>query len=116
VGTWLGDDGELLRAALATRPDGLVLVALGAGHLPPPALAALREAPDGLPVALTVRPERGHLLRETYGFEGSERDVLATGVLDAAALSAPAARMLLLAALGAGLHGDALRGVLSIGA
>ena len=111
VGTWLGDDGELLRAALATAPDGLVLVGLGAGHLPPPALAALRAAPAGLPVVLAVRPERGHQLHETYGFDGSERDVLATGVVPAAGLAPPAARMLLLAALGAGLRDEGLRAV-----
>lgn len=116
VTTWLGDDGELLRAALATQPDGLVLVALGAGHLPPPTLAALRAAPPDTAIVLAVRPERGHLLQETYGFEGSERDVLATGVIDGAALAAPAARMLLLAALGTGLRGDALRAPFTVGA
>jgi len=109
VGTWLGDDGELLRAALGLRPDGLVLVALGAGHLPPPTLHALRAAPAELPVALVVRPERGHALRSTYGFEGSERDVLAEGVIEAASLSPAAARMLLLAGLGAGLSREELR-------
>jgi L-asparaginase len=116
VGTWLGDDGELLRAAVALAPDGLVLVALGAGHLPPATLAALRDAPPELPVVLTTRPERGHQLRATYGFEGSERDVLAVGVIEAAALAAPAARMLLLAALGSGLAGDDLRSVFAVGA
>lgn len=112
AGTWLGDDGALLRAALGTDPDGLVLTALGAGHLPPPVLAVLREAPAGVPVVLTVRPERGHLLRATYGFEGSERDVLATGAIEAGGLTAPGARMLLLAALGSGLRDDALRAAL----
>jgi L-asparaginase len=119
VGTWLGDDGELLRAALSAAPDGLVLVALGAGHLPPRTLAALRDARVGgsdLPVVLATRPERGHLLRATYGFEGSERDVLATGVVESAGLAPPAARMLLLAALGSGLDGAALEGVFTLGA
>jgi L-asparaginase len=116
VTTWLGDDGGLLRAALATGPDGLVLAGLGGGHLPPRTLAALRERREGLPVAFVVRPGRGHLLRSTYGFEGSERDVLATGVIEAAALSAPAARMLLLAALAGGLDGEVLRAVFRVGA
>ena len=111
VGSWLGDDGALLRAALGLRPDGLVLVALGAGHLPPATLQVLRDATEGLPVVLATRPERGHQLRGTYGFEGSERDVLATGVIEAAGLAPPAARMLLLAALGSGRSGDALRSV-----
>ena len=116
MGSWLGDDGSLLRAALATDPHGVVLVGLGGGHLPPRALAALRERGDELPVVFAVRPERGHLLRETYGYEGSERDVLATGVIEAGGLSGAAARMLLLAGLGAGLAGDDLRAVFCVGA
>ena len=103
VPTWLGDDGSLLRAALDLRPDALVLVALGAGHVPPAVLAVLKEA--ACPVAVALRPERGQLLRATYGFEGAEGDVRATGAVPAATLSPQAARMLLLAALGAGLHG-----------
>ena len=113
VSTWLGDDGRVLRAA-AQGAHGIVLVALGAGHLPPPVLAALREL-DG-PVVLALRPERGALLRETYGFEGSERDVLAAGVVPAPGLAPPAARILLLAALGAGLDRDALDSVFTVGA
>ncbi len=116
VPTWLGDDGSLLRAALALAPDGLVIVALGAGHLPPPTLAALREASDELPIVAAVRPERGVFLRETYGFEGAERDVLDTGVVPAAHLSPAAARMLLLAGLGSGLVGDELAALFAVGA
>jgi L-asparaginase len=109
VGTWLGDDAALVRAALALPADGLVLVALGAGHVAPAVLDALAGAE--VPVAATVRPERGALLRATYGFHGSEQDLRAAGVVDAAALSPQAARMRLLAALGTGASGDALREV-----
>ena len=111
VGTWLGDDGALLGAALDGGPDAVVLVALGAGHVSPAVLARVRDAP--VPVALTVRPERGAFLRATYGFEGAEGDLRAAGVLPMASRSPQAARMLLLAALGAGLRGDALRAAVS---
>ena len=111
VPTWLGDDGRLLRAAFDLAPDGLVLVALGAGHVPPPVLAALREAP--CPVAVAVRPERGAVLHETYGFEGAEGDVRASGAIPAGTLSPQAARMRLLAALGAGLAGADLAATLA---
>lgn len=113
VGTWLGDDGALVRAALALDPHALVLVTLGAGHLSPAVLEALAGAT--VPVAAAVRPERGALLHETYGFHGSERDLRAAGVLDAAALSPQAARMRLLAGLGAGLEGGALADIVSSG-
>lgn len=103
AGTWLGDDGALLRAAFGLAPDGLVLAALGGGHLSPSALAVLREAADAVPVVATLRPTRGAFLRSTYGYEGAEGDLLAAGVIPAGGLAPASARMLLLAALGAGL-------------
>lgn len=111
VPTWLGDDAALVRAALALPADALVLVALGAGHVAPAVLEAIGAAT--VPVAATVRPERGALLHETYGFHGSERDLRAAGVLDAASLSPQAARMRLLAGLGAGLQPGALAEIVS---
>ena len=110
VPTWLGDDAEFLHGALAARPDALVLVALGAGHVSPAVLAALRDAP--CPVVATVRPERGALLHDTYGFEGSEADLRAVAI-PAGRLSPQAARMVVLAGLGAGLRGDALTAVVA---
>ncbi|MEA2276499.1 MAG: L-asparaginase [Solirubrobacteraceae bacterium] len=95
----LGDDLALLDAPA----DGAVLVAFGGGHLAPAGLARLRAAAARMPVALTVRPERGALLHATYGFEGAEGDLRASGAVPAGGLSAPAARMKLLACLGCGL-------------
>jgi L-asparaginase len=108
VPTFLGDDGAGLRGALRDGADAIVFVALGAGHVAPPVLAALREAAAAVPVALTVRPERGALAHGIYGFEGAEGDVRASGALPAAALSPQAARMVLLAGLGGGCARDAL--------
>ena len=99
VTTSLGDEGEVLEALAGRELDGLVIVTLGAGHLPPKVLALL---PRDVPVVACVRPERGALLRETYGFEGAEGDVRAAGVIPAGRASPQAARMRLLAALGAG--------------
>ncbi|MFP5363375.1 MAG: asparaginase domain-containing protein [Thermoleophilia bacterium] len=102
VPTFLGDDGAGLRAALRDGADAIAFVAFGAGHVAPPVLAALRDAAAAVPVALTVRPERGALLHETYGFDGAERDLRASGALPAAALSPQAARMILLVGLAGG--------------
>ena len=102
VPTYLGDDGAGLRAALRDGADAIVFVALGAGHVAPPVLAALRAAAAAVPVALTLRPERGVLAHATYGFEGAEGDLRASGALPAAALSPQAARMVLLAGLAGG--------------
>ncbi len=102
VPTWLGDDGALIRAAVADDAQGLVIQTLGAGHLGPRPLAALRDAVAHVPVVATTRPERGAILYETYGFEGKEADIRELAVA-AGGLSAQAARMKLLACLGAGM-------------
>jgi L-asparaginase len=98
----LGDDGAALRSA-AERSEGVVVVALGAGHLPPPALEALEQASERIPVLVTCRPDRSSMLFATYGFHGAERDLRASGAFCAPFLSAPAARIALLCCLGAGL-------------
>jgi len=102
----LGTDPRSVEAALAAGADGLVAVLLGAGHAPPDVLAALAAAP--VPVVATVRPERGAILRATYGFPGAEGDLRASPLIPAGALSPAAARMKLLACLGAGLDRDAI--------
>jgi L-asparaginase len=99
----LGEDGTLLRAAGDTA-DGLVVEAFGAGHLTPGMLHALRDVIERIPVVITVAPERGSMMHATYGFEGSERDVRASGAVCAPFLAARAARIALLCCLGAGLE------------
>jgi L-asparaginase len=103
VSTGLGDDGALLRHA-AEVADGVVLVALGAGHVSSAVMAELRAAAASVPVVVTCRPMRSSMLFDTYGFDGAERDLRASGAVCAPFLSAPAARVMLLACLGAGLE------------
>jgi L-asparaginase len=98
----LGADGAMLDAAIGAGADGLVVVLLGAGHAPPAFLDACRRAAQGVPVVACVRPERGRILRGTYGFAGGERDVRDAGLICAPALSPAAARITLMACLGAG--------------
>ena len=98
----LGDDGLLVDCAVEASADGIVAVALGAGHLPPPFLDALRRADERVPVVATVRPKRGAILRGTYAFVGSERDLREGRIIAAGGLSSAAARIKLLACLGAG--------------
>jgi len=101
----LGDDGKVL-AELAASRDGIVLVALGAGHLSASAIGELRTAVQRIPVVVTCRPDRPSMLFDTYGFEGAERDLRESGAVCAPFLSPPAARMALLCCLGAGLDRD----------
>ena len=100
----LAADGALIAAAVESGADGLVAVVLGAGHTPPPFLDAMKRAAGRIPVVATVRPERGSILYTTYGFEGSERDLRAAReIVCAGALAPAAARIKLMACLGAGL-------------
>jgi len=98
----LGDEGDVL-AELAASRDGIVLVALGAGHLSASAIGELRTALQRIPVVVTCRPERRSMLFDTYGFEGAERDLRESGAVCAPFLSPQAARIALLCCLGAGL-------------
>ena len=95
-------DGALVEAARRRRRRRARRVLLGAGHAPPAFLAACRAAARRVPVVACVRPESGRILRATYGFEGAERDVRAAGLMPAPALSPAAARITLMACLGAG--------------
>jgi len=90
----LGDDGGLVRAAAAGY-EGMVIEALGAGHLPAAALDALDEAVAAMPVVLASRTQAGEILRATYGFPGSETDLLGRGLLSSEWLGARKARILL---------------------
>jgi L-asparaginase len=101
----LGDGGGLLAAA-AQDANGLVVVALGAGHVPPRMADELRRAAARVPVVVTCRPERSSMLFATYGYEGAEEDVRTSAAICAPFLSAAAARIALLCCLGAGLDRD----------
>ena len=113
VSTGLGDDGAMLAHAAQTC-DGVVLVALGAGHLSQPVMHELRAATERVPVLITCRPDRSSMLFSTYGFEGAERDLRASGAICVPFLSPAAARVALLCALGAGLDRAAMQDALAL--
>lgn len=79
--------------------DGLVLAAMGAGHIPQRMLPALEEVVSRIPVAATSRTGAGPLLHNTYGCTGSERDLHRLGLLDGRSLAPLKARVLLTMAL-----------------
>ena len=108
----LASSPELVAAAAAVC-DGLVISLPGAGHTPPSFLAAVQKVALTKPVVAVPRPQRGALLRDTYGFEGSEVDLRSGAIVCCSTLSAPAARIALLAAHGARLTSPELNELFS---
>lgn len=99
----LGDDGRQLGALPQLGYRGVVLEALGAGHVPAALVPPLEALAKQMPVILSTRVVAGPVLSRTYGFSGSESDLLERGLISAGWLSPGKAVQLLrlLLALGA---------------
>jgi len=98
----VGDRGELLDLA---RPlyDGVVVVAFGAGNIPPGAVPAVRAWVDeGKPVVLASRCLTGQVT-PVYAFSGGGATLVRDGVIPAGPRVPSQARMELAIALSAGI-------------
>ena len=104
-------DDALLRAAPDLGYDGVVLEATGAGHVPGQLLEAVDSVLARIPMVLASRVPAGPVFQNTYGFPGSEMDMIRRGAIPAGWLSPHKARLLMAVALGSGFSAAQIRQV-----
>jgi L-asparaginase len=94
-------DGRMIRGAIFSGAEGLVLEAFGRGNVPPETIPAIGEAISaGLPVVVASRCLRGRVL-DTYGYPGGGHELRKLGCLFAGSLPGQKARIRLMLALAA---------------
>lgn len=99
VSVYPGATGNLVRAAVSSGAQGLVLQAISAGHVTESVFQSVLEALEhGVPVVVASRIPRGGT-RPAYAFPGSSQNLLDAGAVLSGDLSAWKARVLLMLAL-----------------
>lgn len=96
----LDDDGILLDA-ISDHADGAVIAGFGVGHVPQHLTQDIGKIASTIPVVLASRTGAGPVLAHTYGFPGSESDLLDRGLISAGYLDPLKARILLRALIAA---------------
>lgn len=91
----LGDDGRLLPQLAELGYQGCVIEGMGAGHVPAALAPKLTALAEQMPVVLAARVPAGPVFTRTYGYPGSELDLLERGLLPAGSLDGLKARLLL---------------------
>ena len=105
----LDDDNRILEEIKRLGYAGLVIEGFGGGHVPSRSVNVLEHLALDIPVVLASRTGSGSTLRETYGFLGSERDLLSRGLISSGSLDGPKSRILLSLLLAAGYDTDQIR-------
>jgi len=82
--------------AVGAISDALVVSLPGAGHVAAEAVQALAALAEAKPVVFATRTGGGRTLEASYGYAGSEADLIAHGLVPAGALDARKARVLLM--------------------
>ena len=101
----LGDDGRLLGAVREIGYRGLVIEAMGGGHVPESLAHQLEGLASDIPIVLASRVGAGDMLNSTYyGYPGSETALLNLGLISSGFLDARKARILLILQLMSGFE------------
>jgi L-asparaginase len=95
-----GSDDKLVRLVVEGGANGLVIEGTGRGNVPPQVIPGIQTAIDqGIPVVIASRCPEGRVL-DTYGYEGSGRDLRKRGIIFAGFLPGHKARIKLMVVLG----------------
>ena len=81
LGWGMGEDGRLLAGLPGLGYRGAVIEGMGAGHVPADAVPAVAALAQAMPVVLASRCWAGPAFTRTYGYPGSEIDLLARGLV-----------------------------------
>jgi L-asparaginase len=112
--THLDDTGDLLTLGSEAGYDGIVLAALGVGHVSAAVAECVTKAVVRTPVVVATRTGAGPTAEHTYGFVGSESDLISRGAVPAGWLTPVKARLLLWALLRLGHGPEAIRAEFSL--
>lgn len=107
--TGMGDDGRLLEPLAELGFKGAVVAGLGAGHVPAPLAEKIGRLVEAMPVILASRIEEGPVFHATYGYPGSEIDLIARGAIPSGALGPAKARLLTQLLIANGMDREAIR-------
>jgi len=106
-----GDDGYLLNLVAGSDCQAVVIEGFGAGHVPETYLDMLDQMLPKMPIVLSSRIVAGHVLRDTYGFLGSEIDLIKRGLIPSGILDGVKAKILLTLLLMSGYGSDEIQAV-----
>ncbi|SFH30977.1 asparaginase [Amycolatopsis regifaucium] len=100
------DTGEVLETLVKAGVKGVVLAANGAGHVSAATADVIERALPEVPIVVAGRTGAGPTFRSTYGFRGSESDLIAMGATMAGWLDPRKSRLLLHTLLATGASRD----------
>ncbi len=110
ISSHIGADSRMIYSSMENGATGIVIEALGGGHVPPAMLDGIKKALEKeIPVVMTSRVPIGRLLTDTYGYEGGEKHLRSLGVILGEDLPAWKARIKLMVLLSAGLTADRIK-------
>ncbi|CAH2212433.1 asparaginase [Tepidibacter aestuarii] len=110
-----GMDSKFINFSIDSGTKGIVIEAMGRGNIPPKMLDGIRYAKEkNIPVVVVSRCHSGRVL-DTYGYEGSGRDLVDLGCILGGNLPGQKARIKLMLALGKTNDIDEIRDIFEEG-